>query len=448
MNFSILTGDVASVLPTLEPNSFDAALCDPPYGLPGGFMGAEWDRLIDKRNSRSDRGFRNETSGGRTTDPYLASRINYAGGATAQRWHEAWSRELLRVLKPGAMLLAFGGTRTHHRLMCALEDAGFEIRDCIMWIFGSGFPKSHSVSAAIDKQAGAVRERIRAVRSGVVGPTYAQDKWSLENKDSVLSPEPMTDAARTWRGYGSALKPAYEPCIVAMKPLDGTFAHNAQKWGVAGINVDGSRIEAKAGDYDHPGNDIPHTSRGRADWRMPDQQAPPNPSGRWPSNVLLDEVAARQLDEMSGERPSGSGDKHGRQASTFCASTDWEAFRGTSVGGDRGGASRFFFTSKVSTREREGSDHPTMKPIDLTRYLAKLILPPQRETPRRIIVPFAGVGSEMIGAILAGWDEVVGIEKDEAYAAKARERIVGTAPLFLTPDDETEDAAWKQPFAR
>ncbi len=139
---------------------------------------------------------------------------------------ETW-RLAFDLLSPGGHLLAFGGSRTEHRLVCAIEDAGFEIRDKILWLFASGFPKSHNVSKAIDKAAGAERERIRGVRSGVVGGVYAQDAWSKEFKDSVLSPEPITADARQWDGWGTALKPAMELICVARKPLaEGTIAAN------------------------------------------------------------------------------------------------------------------------------------------------------------------------------------------------------------------------------
>lgn len=365
-------------------------------------------------------------------------------GAGIQAWHEAWSREALRVLKPGAMLLAFGGTRTFHRLTCALEDAGFEIRDTLCWLYGSGFPKSLDISKAIDKAAGVEREVVGAKVYADGTKAHAErpgghDGWHRPwMKDEAARGRvtgvtvPATDEARRWSGYGTSLKPAWEPCIVAMKPLDGTFAHNAQEWGVAGINVDGSRIPGAKGDGHWSGDDgSDATSRPGFDGGFTKGGSRSN-AGRWPANVVLDPEGARQLDEQSGERKSGAGPAN--RNATLNGSGAWSGIRSASdagtLYGDTGGASRFFFAAKVSTREREGSDHPTMKPIDLTRYLARLILPPQRETPRRLLVPFAGVGSEMIGAILAGWDGVVGIEKDEAYAAKARERIVGTAPLF------------------
>jgi len=305
---SIYCGDVAEVLPTLEPESFDACLCDPPYGLK--FMGKAWDHGVP--------------------------------GA------EVW-REVLRVLKPGAHLLAFGGTRTFHRLTCAIEDAGWEIRDCLMWLYGSGFPKSLGVSKALDKAAGVERERIRGVRSGVVGSTFAQDAWSKEFKDSVLSSEPITEGARAWVGWGTALKPAWEPIVLAMKPLAGTFAQNALAHGVAGLNIDGCRIGIEARVNLPMG--APENSYGGYGTTATATAT----TGRWPANVVLDEETAAMLDEQGGfseqrpqvirRGPRAKDHKYGEFPNQ--AGTLFE------VQGDSGGASRFFYCAKASRSERE-----------------------------------------------------------------------------------------------
>ncbi len=276
-------GDCVEVMRSMAACSVDTIITDPPYHLtqtsrngsarkPGtgpfgrvhvgerGFMGKTWD------------------GGGIAFDP------------------EMWAT-VLHVAKPGAFLLAFGGTRTFHRLACALEEAGWQIRDCLMWLYGSGFPKSLDISKAIDKAAGAERKRIRGVRSSVVASTYAQDAWSKEYKDSVLCSEPMTDAAKQWHGWGTALKPAWEPIIVAMKPLDGTFVRNALKHGVAGLNIDRGRTE-----YQNDSDKLLATPQGRCTSKElsaigaePDacrrlQRVSfdrPDQKGRWPANVLL-----------------------------------------------------------------------------------------------------------------------------------------------------------------
>lgn len=200
---TIYHGDCLSVLPSLEANSIDTVITDPPYGI--SFMGEDWD--------------------------YGVPGVHF------------W-QEIIRAAKPGAMLLAFGGTRTHHRLMTAIEDAGWEIRDCLIWLYGSGFPKSLDISKAIDKE--------KLINRDILGytinarPNRVGKKTKLSGLQTIGGEitAPSSTAAKLWSGYGTALKPAWEPIVLAMKPLDGTFSQNAQKWGVAGINVDGGRIES------------------------------------------------------------------------------------------------------------------------------------------------------------------------------------------------------------
>jgi len=278
------------------------------------------------------------------------------------------------------MLLAFGGTRTFHRLICAIEEAGFEIRDCLMWLYGSGFPKSLDISKALGKAAGAARE--------VLG-----------------------ELVQRWDGWGSSLKPAWEPIILAMKPLDGTFAENAQRHGVAGLNVDGSRI-------------------GNGDAK-----------GRWPANLLLDEGAGRMLDAQSGITTSGAmkhcvGPYPGKNATGF--------LRGHSgphnQHGDSGGASRFYYCAKASERDRtcEGrvqNNHPTVKPRSLMEYLCRLITPPGGGL---ILDPFMGSGSTGIGALLTG-NGFVGIELEPESFETARQRIEIVAQTIPTSESVARD---------
>lgn len=246
MSVQLYHGDCLEVMATLEANSVDTVITDPPYGLK--FMNADWDHGV----------------------PGVAF------------WEAA-----LRVSKPGAMLLAFGGTRTHHRLMCAIEDAGWEIRNCLMWLYGSGFPKSHDISKAIDKAAGVERE--------VIGQRIYADGHIQNSSDDKLVPPigtfaraqdrrditaPTTPAAKLWDGWGTALKPAWEPIILAMKPIDGTLANNALAWGVAGLDIDGARI----------GTGADRSSGGLAKresiFQEGKQSARPN-GGRWPANLIL-----------------------------------------------------------------------------------------------------------------------------------------------------------------
>jgi hypothetical protein len=381
---------------------YHAVLCDPPYGL--AFMGQHWDAM--------------------TPHQYHA-------------WVTEWARLLLSFVYPGAVLLAFGGTRTYHRLAAGLEDAGWEIADSLLyWGFGSGFPKSHDISKALDREAGAERE---VIGRGTSGKTAI---WAKVGMGDYPITAPATPLAARWSGYGTALKPAYEPVLLARAPRNGhTYAALAREFGTGAINVDGGRIQfANNEPYSIDERCRPNT---RGTKRKPSvvdyvhEIAAVNVShlGRWPANLILGCACAgaehdadcpvRLLGEQSGERDGGGAivdppstsalfGGHGRPSRPAMA--------------DSGTAARFFFKAKAAAWEREAglttrSHHPTMKPIALTEYLARLLLPPPLQEPRRLLIPFAGSGSEMIGAQLAGWDVVDGIEQSADYAAIARARL-------------------------
>ncbi|QGJ70878.1 Hypothetical protein PBC10988_25770 [Planctomycetales bacterium 10988] len=350
--YHLTEGDVLSELKKMPPNVYDGGLCDPPYGL--GFMGKKWDENV----------------------PGI----------------EVW-REMLRVMKPGAYLLAFGSPKTFHRLMCHIEDAGWEVMETICWLYGEGFPKSNGFS-----------KRIRRYRG-------------------------HSKTARRFQGYGTSLKPAWEPIVLAMKPVHGSYANNAVVFGNGGLNIDECRIGTNGGTNRSHQAPYPRTEDGRENrrqWARSGHSVEPNGKGRWPANLLLDDEAARVLDEQSGwsqsskgrRRKAGSLPGNGRTMGHFHLRLDGE-------GGydDEGGASRFFYVAKASGKERDGNDHPSLKPVELCKYLARLILPPKRDTPRCLLVPFSGSGSEMIGANIAGWDHVRGIEKNKKYIDIARERL-------------------------
>lgn len=431
MTVDLHLGDCLDVLKGMEANSFDGVLTDPPYGL--SFMSKAWDYGVPSA--------------------------------------EVWA-EVLRVCKPGAMLLAFGGSRTFHRLTCAIEDAGWEVRDVVCWLYGSGFPKSHDISKGIDKAAGITEwQETRpnpSWRSGNGPNATTSTGWQKPQRP----PKPIveTAAAQVWQGYGTALKPAWEPCIVAMKPTDGTFANNAAKWKIAGLNVDGCRIPT-SDDMSRPAcngrhmEDRPWVAR-RIEAGEPSRPATPDSGlGRWPANLLLDAEAAAALDQMSGERKAGVAVRHNGVRGGTIGPPGNKAVGTPDMGyGDTGGASRFFYTAKASRREREAgleglperetqdynllastfrtdprspnggyenkpappgrNHHPCIKPLALCEYLARLILPPAayRDTAR-LLVPFCGSGSEMIGALQAGWRNVEGIEKEAEYVEIARRRL-------------------------
>ena len=425
----ILTGDLLAALPTIKANSFDGCLCDPPYHLTTGKKGGSGDASV---NLESPYGRARVTTGfmGKAWD----------GGAVAFQ-AETWEA-ILRVLKPGAMLLAFGGTRTHHRLMCAIEDAGFEIRDCMMWMHGQGFPKSLDISKAIDKAAGAEREVISTIRAKGGGTEHINRSnheghdyrpGAYQKGENILDvTAPSTDAAKCFAGYGTALKPAYEPIIIAMKPCEGTFAENALKWGVAGINIDRGRIEAEGHPLLESGNtNTAGTNCYGAGISGGGRAIGQTDTGRWPANVILDPESAAALDEQSGHLVSGnnpakrSADKH-RGVYAGWKGEQCLVHRGA----DSGGASRFFYCAKASRSERGlKNSHPTVKPLKLTEYLASLILPPFQGNPRRLLVPFAGSGSEMIGAQRAGWEDTVGIEREPEYVEIAETRLAAHSRL-------------------
>jgi site-specific DNA-methyltransferase (adenine-specific) len=376
---SLLLGDCLERLRELPDCSVDSVVTDPPYGL--SFMGKKWDYDV----------------------PSV----------------EVWA-ECLRVLKPGGYLLAFAGTRTQHRMAVRIEDAGFEIRDMIAWVYGSGFPKSLDVSKAIDKAAGAEREVVGRSENGIAGGT---GKHAGQEKAYGFSSEfdltaPATEAAKQWEGWGTALKPALEPITVARKPLgEKTVAANVLAHGTGAINVDGGRVGAetwtrKGGEYSTPYGSS-------TTWNIsktPDINR--TATGRWPANLIHD-----GSDEVLGLFPVTGASKAAPRGGTNPNPMDWGNGRtdGDIVKGhtDNGGsAARFFYCAKASKKDREGSTHPTMKPTALMRYLCRLVTPPEGI----VLDLFMGSGSTGKAAITEGF-EFIGIERDNTYFEIAKKRI-------------------------
>lgn len=387
-------GDCIETMRTMPEGSVDSIVTDPPYGL--GFMGKKWDALPPG---------------------------------------EEWARECLRVLKPGGHLLAFGGTRTWHRLAVAIEDAGFEMRDSLAWLYGSGFPKSHDISKAIDKMAWAEREVIgeKSYAGGHIqrsnaprfnGDSYAGGGTYKENPTRSETAPATTEAAQ-WDGWGTALKPAFEPIVLARKPLaEKTVARNVLAHGTGAINVDACRIESGS-DY----HDLAVTQGGRkinggnynSGEGAPRKTAFAPASGRWPANVLLGEHMAGVLDEQSGVLKSGahkSGQKRNAISKSSYVVLDVTTY---SDNGSSGGASRFFYVAKAPKRERpnvDGVAHPTVKPLALMRWLCKLVTP----TGGTILDPFAGSGTTIEAALIEGYN-VIGIERETDYLPLIQHRI-------------------------
>ena len=380
-------GDALKTLAKIEDNSIDAVFTDPPYGL--GFMEKTWDGELPSS--------------------------------------EVW-REMLRVCKPGAMLLAFGGTKTFHRHACRIEDAGWEVRDCLMWLYGEGMPHGQNISKAIDKKFGAKRKVVGTKRNPHRG-VAADHRYGFSSPDKPVEiTVPATPEAALWDGYCTGLKPAWEPILVAMKPVDGTFATNALAWGCGGLNIDACRIGTNGGTTRSHQAPYPRNPDGREDrsqcWARSGHQAEPLDKGRYPANVMMDEEAAEFLDRQnptskscrSVRRKAGSNVGNGTTMHPFKSRR--LCFEGYE---DKGGPSRFFYCPKASRGERKGNPHPIVKPLRLCQYLARLILPPAGF--RKLLVPYSGSGSEMLAALQVGWDYVVGIEREADYIAIAKKRL-------------------------
>lgn len=387
-NTTILHGDCIEVMRTMPENSVDSIVTDPPYGL--GFMGKKWDSLPPG---------------------------------------EEWARECLRVLKPGGHLLAFGGPRTWHRLAVAIEDAGFEIRDGVMWLYGSGFPKSHDISKAIDKMAGAEREVIGDSPYAARKPNWSAGVASvgLSATPGAVITAPATPEAQQWEGWGTALKPAYEPAVMARKPFTGTVAGNVLKHGTGAINIDATRIEANPATFGVGGGSKVGSGAGEnqspSGYRTNGKVSPMNPSGRFPANLILDEHTAELLDEQSGNVGASGGNRGKPKAPSVNQATGIKlsSQRSQVSHGDHGGASRFFYVAKAPKTERPnvgGVVHPTVKPLALMRWLCKMVTP----TGGTILDPFAGSGTTIEAALIEGFN-VIGIERETEYLPLIQHRI-------------------------
>ena len=369
----------------MPPESVDAIVTDPPYGL--GFMGKKWDGL----------------------PPSLE-----------------WAEACYRVLKPGGHIVAFGGTRTWHRLAVAIEDAGFEMRDSLAWLYGSGFPKSHDVGKAIDKLAGAEREVIGTRKSGAtaIGSKSRVEQGyrpTIRDTSTADITAPATPEAAQWDGWGTALKPAFEPIVLARKPLaEKTVARNVLAHGTGAINVDACRIESTDGYADNRVTQGLNTARTSYEWRSQRKTFEPSPSGRWPANVLLDQHAAAWVDEQSGDIKGRVGMK-AKTAVQFGVGRERIAQAFDAGREDSGGASRFFYTAKAPKSERpnvDGVQHPTVKPLAIMRWLIRLVTPPGGV----VLDPFAGSGTTIEAALIEGFDPV-GIEMETDYLPLIQHRI-------------------------
>lgn len=402
-NAQVFLGSNLDVLPTLPDNSIDAIVTDPPYEL--GFMGKSWD----------------------------SSGIAYSV--------ELWS-ECLRVLKPGGYLLAFSGSRTYHRMVVAIEDSGFEIRDMISWISNKTFPKSMDISKAIDKAAGAER-RVVGINPNVVRDAKVaggSDFGGFTRANAEIT-EAATDDAKKWAGWGTALKPTVEPIVMARKPIVGTVAANVLEWGVGGLNIDASRIGTEER-VNQPAGSLGNSKTMDGGSAQSDRE-PTTAVGRFPANVILDEEAAKIVDEQSGVFGGGkprSGIARVRNNGIGLGTGESRLGQANAPDnyGDTGGASRFFYVARASKADRnEGIDsnpHPTVKPTTLMSYLIKLVAP----EGSTILDPFTGSGSTGKAAILNGY-KFIGIELTEEYLPIIEGRLKHAEETRKqTKEEETE----------
>lgn len=414
-NITLHHGDCADVLGTLPENSIDAIVTDPPAGI--SFMGKEWDH-------------------------------HKGGRAEWVAWLASIMTEATRALKPGGHALVWALPRTSHWTATALEDAGLEIRDVITHHFATGFPKALDVSRALDAQAGAEREVVGVGRRHGGGVVGAASSYELPPTSPPIT-APATLDAQKWDGWKTALKPATEHWILCRKPITGTVAANVVQHGTGALNIDGCRIATegdspsvarresarKAGTHSsRPGSYDKRVHTDRRTMARYIEERPGERLGRYPSNVVwtcvcegphLDGCPVGELDRQSGVRPIGGvvRDSSGK-AHAFSRGGRSESLGNVRELGydDSGTAARFFYVAKPSRAERDAgtneNTHPTVKGIELMRYLCRLITPPGGA----ILDPFMGSGSTGVAAAMEGFG-FIGIEQEAEYFATAQRRI-------------------------
>jgi len=358
-SYELYHGDCLEVMKDLESSCVDTILTDPPYGLK--FMEEHWDHSVPGK---------------------------------------IYWEEMLRIAKPGAFLFSFGGTRTFHRLICAIEDAGWEIRDCIMWVYGTGFPKSLNLSKAMDKEDGLDREvigfdqsRFRANRikgsgniGNIGGSNNSRNTCNRTDNGATIT-APASEESKKWEGWGTALKPAWEPIVVAMKPLEGTYVQNAKTYGVSGLNIDGSRTPTTDKLTGGVGQLLSHIRDGKNGPGKENNGYQAKVQGRWPTNLIhdgSDEVLTSFPSFHSGNSPS-----------------------------------RFFYCVKANKNDRNGSKHPTIKPLDLMDYLCRITSTP---TGGVVLDPFMGTCTTGISA-LRNNRSFIGIEINEESFLDSKKRL-------------------------
>lgn len=487
MESKVIHGDCREEMAKMPESSVDSIVTDPPYGLE--FMGKEWDRLGNVGQGRSkkvkaagigqdfgdrigrvsfnaEQNVRCGTCGHwrfigtpcRCDEPDFPN-VRSIQAREMQRWHESWATEAYRVLKPGGYLLAFGGSRTYHRLASAIEDAGFEVRDQIMWVYGSGFPKSRDIGKDFDRgnrKIVGIQEAPGLAKSNVAQGAQGRTHTTFPKYDI----KPIGEMAKKWNGWGTSLKPAHEPICVARKPLVGTVAENVARFGTGALNIDGCRVGISTdtrrsnGKNQNSSSAFPHSDDS---WKPHIESAGQIGKGRWPANLAHD--GSEEVTSLFPHSKDGVAVKHNGVKSNG-------AVRMGRIGnyppgtpdvgyGSEGSAARFFYCAKASKADRDDgcgsleirqttgggettaagsaygsikspghNHHPTVKPTDLMRWLCRLITPPGGT----ILDPFLGSGSTGKAAILEGF-RFIGIEKSDEYIEIARARVLAAEKL-------------------
>jgi DNA modification methylase len=369
-NYKLFHGKMEDVLGVFPGECIDSCVTDPPYGI--GFMGKEWDTFKNGYRSDNWHGYDSQPKTGPSLHAGKYDR-SYSGSMRFQKWFYDRAKAVYRVLKPGGYFIVFCSPRTYHRVACAIEDAGFEIRDQIMWVFGSGFPKSHNLDGA-------------------------------------------------WNGWGTALKPAHEPIVVARKPLIGTVKANVEKYGTGAMNIDECRVEGEPWKWgsqtDIRGGN--YNTNKPSNGKVLAKNVEGGQEGRWPANFIHDGSEG----VLDGFPITKSGDWTGNRNTPKTKNTFgcFEGYKETPRTGDEGSASRFFYCAKTSPEDRnEGcgnNNHPTVKPTELMRYMCRLFTP----KGGLILDPFCGSGSTGKAAMYEHF-RFVGIDMDDQYITIADKRI-------------------------
>lgn len=417
-------GDNRAALKALADNSIDAVVTDPPYALVS--IGKRFGKPGAKNSSK---------------DAYKRASAGFMG----KSWDtgevafatEFWA-EVYRVLKPGGYVLAASATRTYHRLAVAIEDAGFEIRDMVSWLYGSGFPKSHDVSKAIDKAKGCERAKVRIPVAAVGNLKARQDSRPfIEAAMERGYHEAVSDEAVFWQGWGTALKPACEPWVMARKPLIGTVAENVLAHGTGALNIDGCRVDADEGrparvsDPKSTANGAVYSGRQVAGSGFDggSRAVGITKEGRWPANVVHD--GSDEVEAAFPVAPGQQGAVTGREPSSPFANVygDMPSRAGGAIPrADSGSAARFFYSAKADAEDRLGSKHPTVKPVDLMQYFCRLVTPPAKAGSDGVLVypvildPFAGTGTTGEAAWREGFSAIL-MEREADYQEDIRRRM-------------------------